>query len=169
MAIAAKGRVKKAYERRERLRQFLVDRDAMEEDSDSDSDADASMGEGEEEVEEEFYTPGSEALQQTRAWLARYSLPRARRRLIAQRRNVEVTPSLWKQDRKHLYTGLKKTSIIATQVGADRPLATCAFAPNDIALATGGWDGALTAWRVADCEPILRWQGIPFSFARMLF
>ena len=137
----------------------------MDEDDSSDSDSENAMDTTAEAVEEEeFYTPGTEALRQTRAWLAKYSLPRARRRLQAQRRNAEVAPSQWKADRKLLYTGLKKTSIIATQVGADRPLSTFAFAQNHHSLATGGWDGSLVAWRVPDCEPILRWKGRPFLF-----
>ena len=134
----------------------------MDEDGSSSDSEHAMDTTGEEAVEEEFFTPGSEALQQTRAWLAKYSLPRARRRLQAQRRNADVPSTQWKGDRKLLYTGLKKTSIIDTQVGADRPLSTCAFAPNDESLATGGWDGSLVAWRVPNCEPILRWKGRPF-------
>lgn len=86
-----------------------------------------------------FFSEGGDDLVASRKWIARYSLPRSIKRLKVDRKKygledpfeAEATITL---HNKKLQQGLK---VVASQVGADRPLTSGKFSPNDNFFATG--------------------------------
>lgn len=86
-----------------------------------------------------FFSEGPDDLVTARKWIARYSLPRSIKRLKTDRKRYdtedpfEVEARITEHNRK-LQQGLKVT---ASQVGADRPLASGKFSPTDSLFATG--------------------------------
>jgi len=64
-----------------------------------------------------------------------------------------------KKLRHDLYTNLKTFTSTSSQIGDDRPLSCCAFAPNSQHLATGSWTGLVKLWTVPDCELVQTFRG----------
>ncbi|KAJ3303569.1 U4/U6 small nuclear ribonucleoprotein Prp4 [Blyttiomyces sp. JEL0837] len=153
-------------ERRDRLREIMarrlqdgaggMDVDSSGEGSDGDSDDDSDDSD---EVEEEFYTYGEEGLVECRRFLAGWSVGRARRRLAGQRAELDVGLAQRKKVKLDWYTSLKTFSFTASQIGDERPLGYCTFAPNSRLLATGSWSGLVKLWTIPDCEHVLTFKG----------
>ncbi|KAF1813705.1 WD40 repeat-like protein [Eremomyces bilateralis CBS 781.70] len=134
-------------DRRERLRELLVEAELGEE-------GDVVMGEAgdglvgeealeEEEQEEEFYTEGSEELQKVRREIARYSLPRAARRVGFQKVEAGIAVRTHVRHRRELKEKLARFELVGSQIGGDRPIAVTKFAPNDRLIAIGSWGGSV--------------------------
>ncbi|KAJ3196809.1 U4/U6 small nuclear ribonucleoprotein Prp4, partial [Dinochytrium kinnereticum] len=154
-------------ERRDRLREFMSrvlqeqgqealivsdEEEEYEEDSDEDSD-------GDEDITEEFYTYGEESLFFARTWLTKWSVPRARKRMAAQRAELDVPITQRKKTKLEWYTRLKTYTTFASQIGDDRPLSTCLFSPNSRVLATSSFSGLVKLWSVPNSEHLLTLKG----------
>lgn len=101
----------KREDRRERLRSAVI-RDRQSKGLDVDmagTDEESSDEEEaeEEEKEEEFYTEGDEALEQARRYMAAYSLPRAKRRILRQRQEAAIPMARTLDVRRTVFNELK--------------------------------------------------------------
>lgn len=137
-------------DRRDRLR-YLVSTTGVSMQVDQESDS--------EEEEDEFYTPGSEALLEARRWITHYSMPRAKARLLRERKEHDLPLATHINFRKELYTHLKEYTILGSQIGDERPVAQVRFSPDSKMVATGGWGGLAKLWSVPDAEPIRNLRG----------
>ncbi|KAJ1969447.1 hypothetical protein IWQ62_000614 [Dispira parvispora] len=145
-------------ERRERLRFHMsklpADQFLGQEQSKVSSESDESDMEM-----EEFYTEGKPQLLEARRWIARYSLPRAKRRLAQQRQEQEVALLTIKKQRQQVNAHLKQTTIYGSQVADSRPISACRFSPNSKLLVTGAWSGQCKLWKIPSCEMSQTLQG----------
>ncbi|KAJ3253329.1 U4/U6 small nuclear ribonucleoprotein Prp4 [Chytriomyces hyalinus] len=155
-------------ERRDRLRDLMtmrfqqygdVDAGIVPDDSDLDDSDDSDDDDGARIVDEEFFHPGGDDLLDCRSWISRWSLPRASKRLVAQRAELEVNITSRKKTKLEWFTHLKTFSFSASQIGDDRPLSYCTFAPNSRLLATGSWSGLVKLWGIPNCEHLLTLKG----------
>eukprot|EP00741_Cyanophora_paradoxa_P000070 tig00000057_g67.t1 len=88
-----------------------------------------------------FYTPGTEDLKRARVEIANWSLPRAQKRIVKRRKELE-TPGYYVEEKERytqLHAQLKHMSNISSQIGDDRPLSCCALSPDDRLVLTGSW------------------------------
>uniref|UniRef100_A0AAX7VB27 Pre-mRNA processing factor 4 (PRP4)-like domain-containing protein n=1 Tax=Astatotilapia calliptera TaxID=8154 RepID=A0AAX7VB27_ASTCA len=94
-----------------------------------------------------------------RLWLARYSLPRAMRRLEAARTQKEVTEATKTIRQQELHKSLRNLNNFCSQIGDDRPISFCHFSPDSKMLATASWSGLCKLWSVPDCNLIRTLRG----------
>lgn len=152
-----------ARDRRERLRDLMVQMEQGGVEMPDAGEEDAMDEATETQVEDDeknqlFYTEGSEELKAARQWIAKYSLPRSGERVRQQKRRREEIiqkreeEPLWDDpavtDALTKVTGLENRS---SQVGDDRPISTCAFCSNGTMLATGSWSGMVKVWSTPEC------------------
>jgi U4/U6 small nuclear ribonucleoprotein PRP4 len=150
-------------DRRDRLRQLLAIRQELRELEDEDGDtrmgepaaADASHEAG----EEEFYTHGSPELLEARRAIARYSLPRARRRLVAQREEAKIPLRTHIKFRKAAKEKLRTFEPYGSQVAAERPVSVTRFSPNGELIAAGNWAGGIKLLDVPNLNVIKTLRG----------
>lgn len=119
-------------------------------------------GRGAEDVEERkvsrdqdqatWYHEGPDTLRIARLWLADYSLPRARDRLVRAREALEV-PSATRAGRMvEMQKKLQSLAPLCSQVGDTRPVSSAAFSTDSSLLLTASWSGLCKLWSVPDCE-----------------
>ncbi|CAO3677685.1 unnamed protein product [Umbelopsis ramanniana] len=113
----------------------------------------------EEEAEEEFFTPGSQELLEARQWIAKYSIPRAKARIIQHKAEQEIPIPSLRKSRKELHDRLKNYTNWSSQLADDRPLAQCAFSPDSSMVITGAWSGLCKLWSVPNSECIKTLRG----------
>ncbi|KAI9093109.1 U4/U6 snRNP-specific spliceosomal protein [Phlyctochytrium arcticum] len=147
-------------ERRDRLREVLARKiheapDEMEVDEEESSEEE----EEQEEPEEEFYTPGPIELLTARRDITRFSISRAKNRLAAHRRELELPYGQRKKMRHEWYTHLKTFEPNGLQYGDERPLTSITFSPNSRVLATAAWSGTVKLWSVPDSNQIHTLKG----------
>jgi U4/U6 small nuclear ribonucleoprotein PRP4 len=132
-------------DRRDRLRELLTIQDEM--DGLEDEDGDEMMRDAEEEKEneadEEFYTPGSKELVQARKDIARYSLPRAKRRLLNQKIESTIQLRTHVKFRKGVKDRLQAFELQGSQTAGERPVSVTRFSPNGEIIAAGNWGGGI--------------------------
>lgn len=126
-------------ERRDRLREFLT---SVAEGADGGGLEDVEM-EVEGEAEEEYYTEGTPELFKSRQDIARYSLPRAQRRIAFQKAESDITVTRHVQHRKAIKEQLQGFELFGSQIASDRPIAGIRFSPNGELLASGSWSGTV--------------------------
>ncbi|CAG8440228.1 3056_t:CDS:10 [Diversispora eburnea] len=143
-------------DRRDRLRYLLSKMEGAESVHDEEEETES---ESEEEKEEEFFTQGTQKLLDSRRWMARYSLPRARDRLNRQRKEYELPLPQLKSFRKELFSGLKSYANFSSQIGDDRPISQCVFSPDRSKIVTGSWSGLIRIWGVPNCEALSLLKG----------
>ncbi|RHZ61881.1 hypothetical protein Glove_345g32 [Diversispora epigaea] len=143
-------------DRRDRLRYLLSKMEGAESVHDEEEETES---ESEEEKEEEFFTQGTQKLLDSRRWIARYSLPKARDRLNKQRKEYELPLPQLKSFRKELFSGLKSYANFSSQIGDDRPISQCAFSPDRNKIVTGSWSGLIRIWGVPNCQALSLLKG----------
>jgi len=137
-------------DRRDRLRKLMYTQ--QEEDGE-----DAQMGDADEEVDEgdenqEFYTTGPQGLAEMRQDIAKFSLPRAQRRLHYQK--LESTIPLHKhvEHRNYIKERLSGFELFGSQIAGDRPVGMARFSPNGEMVAAGNWGGTIRLLSVPNLE-----------------
>lgn len=137
-------------DRRERLRQVLAERgqdairkDKGDEKEDKDKDKDNSST---------WYHEGPESLRQARLYIADYSVPRARERLINARLERELPETTRSNVRQELYKQLRNLEISCSQVGDSRPISSCQFSPNGQLIVTSSWSGLCKLWSMPNLD-----------------
>ncbi|XP_016923363.4 U4/U6 small nuclear ribonucleoprotein Prp4 [Drosophila suzukii] len=99
-----------------------------------------------------WYHEGPDTLRISRLWLADYSLPRAKDRLVRAREALEV-PSATRAGRMvEMQKKLQSLAPLCSQVGDTRPVSSAAFSADSTLLLTASWSGLCKLWSVPDCE-----------------
>lgn len=99
---------------------------------------------------EEFYVLGSEEFYKMRKWLVRYSLNRAKDRINSERILKQRPIHQVRMEREELYRKFKETSVLATEIGSERPLSCCSFSIDGTKLAIGSFSGEFKIWNIPD-------------------
>uniref|UniRef100_G3PS33 Pre-mRNA processing factor 4 (PRP4)-like domain-containing protein n=1 Tax=Gasterosteus aculeatus aculeatus TaxID=481459 RepID=G3PS33_GASAC len=137
-------------DRRERLRSVLsvVGPDALKKSRRDD-----------ERAKRTWFHEDSAYLKDARLWLAKYSLPRAMKRLEAARALKEVAEATRAIRQQEQQNSLRNLNNFCSQIGDDRPISFCHFSPDSKMLATGSWSGLCKLWSVPDCSLIRTLRG----------
>lgn len=144
-------------DRRERLRQILTDEAEQAQVQQGQEGVDVNMedvpeDEDEDEQEEEYYTRGDDALLQARIEIAKYSLPRAKRRVQFQREEAKIPLRTHVKHRKQIKEKLQSFELQSSQVGGQRYLSAVRLSPDGQLCATGDWGGSLKIVSAPDLE-----------------
>lgn len=154
-------------ERRDRLREYLTKQEEQAEADGADGvdgmegvlmEGGASgmvgTGEGEDQgnEQEEFYTVGSDALLAARQDIARYSLPRARRKTVFQKLESTIPLRTHVKHRNEIKERLKGFDLYGSQIAGDRPVSIVRFAPDGKTVASGNWAGGVKLLDVPNLE-----------------
>jgi len=102
--------------------------------------------------EEEFYTEGLPELLEARRDIARYSLPRARVRIVRQREDSGIPLRTHIKHRKAIKEKLQGFELFGTQIAGERPVSITRFAPNGKIIAAGNWGGGIKLLDVPNLE-----------------
>ncbi|KAI0526035.1 WD40-repeat-containing domain protein [Xylaria bambusicola] len=131
-------------DRRDRLRGLLLNlqteqgtteaADVAMEDAPADEEADQ---------EEEFYTNGSPELLRARQEIARYSLPRAKRRLAFEKQESSIPLRTHVKFRKQVKEQLQGFELQGSQTAGDRHVSMTRISPNGEMVAAGNWGGSI--------------------------
>ncbi|KAH8556309.1 WD40-repeat-containing domain protein [Umbelopsis sp. PMI_123] len=143
-------------DRRDRLRYILSQREGAGEAEDEEME---SVKSEDEEAEEEFFTPGSQELLEARQWIAKYSIPRAKARIMQYKAEQDTPIPVLRKSRKELHDRIKNYTNWSSQLADDRPLAQCAFSPDSSMVITGAWSGLCKLWSVPNSECIKTLRG----------
>ncbi|KAF2859693.1 WD40 repeat-like protein [Piedraia hortae CBS 480.64] len=143
-------------DRRNRLREILYLE--QEEGGDGGVAGEVRADEGEEE-EGEFYTEGSQALLQARREMARYSLPKAKKRIALQRLESRIPVQTHVEHRARIKEKLSGFELYGSQIVSERPLSIVRFAPNGNVAAVGDWGGNIKLLDVPNMEETMLLRG----------
>jgi U4/U6 small nuclear ribonucleoprotein PRP4 len=118
-------------ERRDRLRELLTQRaEAVAGGDDVEmGDVGATPADEEDEAEEEYYTEGLPELLRARQDIARYSMGRARKRILFQKAETSIPLRAHVKHRKAVKESLQGYDLYGSQVAADRPLGSVCLPP----------------------------------------
>jgi U4/U6 small nuclear ribonucleoprotein PRP4 len=148
-------------DRRDRLRELLAIQ--AEIDAAEDEEGDARMHDaaeqGENEQEEEFYTKGIQELVEARKDIARYSLPRAKRRLASQKIESAIQLRTHVKFRKGIKERLGGFELQGSQTAGERPVSMTRFSPNGEIIAAGNWGGGIKLLNVPVMDEIRTLRG----------
>lgn len=109
---------------------------------------------------EVFFTEGPEGLKAARLDMARWSLVRARDRIREAKRRKENDIAR-QEDVMRRDAALRDARLLAQQcseMGDDRPISACRFAPQGSTLATCGWSGMVRLWALPSCAKLCEWR-----------
>ncbi|KAK1710930.1 WD domain-containing protein [Colletotrichum lupini] len=151
-------------ERRDRLRNLLVTQLlANQQEMDGIENGDITMedaeDEDEDEQDEEFYTPGGQALLQARIDIAKYSLPRARRRVQFQKAESTIPLRTHVKFRKQIKEKLDGFELQGSQTAGERHVSMTRLSPNGELVAVGNWGGALKLIEIPSMETKMNLRG----------
>lgn len=155
------------YDRRERLRKLLASGDTSSQYKALLSQIGLSQttANSSEKVDdtEEFYVPGSEELINCRKWLVHYSLERSKIRLQKESLFKERPVSEIQQERQATYKRCSNFTLVASQIGGDRPVSSCSFSPDGHLIASGDFGGICRVWDSSDCSLVRELEGVHTS------
>jgi U4/U6 small nuclear ribonucleoprotein PRP4 len=135
-------------ERRDRLREHLTRKAEDGDDEDADMDDDAQEG----ELEEEYFTQGSEELLNARKDIARYSLPKAQKRIAYQKVESTIPMRTHVKHRKAIKERLTGYELFGSQMAFDRPIGTVRISPSGNLVAAGSWSGTIKLLNIPNLE-----------------
>ncbi|KAI4154558.1 MAG: hypothetical protein LQ340_001601 [Diploschistes diacapsis] len=138
-----------AADRRGRLRHLMLE---SVEDEMADGGEEMADAQDDEAGEEEFYTEGIPDLLEARKWIARYSIPRAKERVAAQKAESGIALRIHSKHRKAIKDRLQMFELAGSQIAGNRPVAIARFAPNGESLAAGNWGGGIEVLDVPNLE-----------------
>jgi len=137
-------------DRRDRLRELMTRQVERGTTGEGAADVDMADADGaddndeEEEGEEEFYTNGTEQLLRARQDIARYSLPRARRRLESQKHESTIPLRTHVKFRKQIIRErLGAFELQGSQTAGDRNVSMTRISPDGQVVAAGNWGGSI--------------------------
>ncbi|KAL2874011.1 hypothetical protein SGCOL_010787 [Colletotrichum sp. CLE4] len=146
-------------ERRDRLRNLLVIQQEMAGIENGDITMEDAEDEDEDEQDEEFYTPGGQALLQARIDIAKYSLPRARRRVQFQKAESTIPLRTHVKFRKQIKEKLEGFELQGSQTAGDRHVSMTRLSPNGEVVAVGNWGGGLKLIEIPSMEAKMNLRG----------
>ncbi|CAG4958401.1 unnamed protein product [Colias eurytheme] len=106
-----------------------------------------------------WYHEGPPELREARLWIARYSLPRAKRRLMQAREELQLAGSIRAAAKQESQRKASAMSIYCSQIGDTRPISFCRFSSDSQMLITSSWSGLVKVWSVPDCIPLQTLKG----------
>ncbi|KAI1631687.1 WD40-repeat-containing domain protein [Biscogniauxia mediterranea] len=109
--------------------------------------------------EEEFYTDGGVALQLARQEIARYSLPRAKRRLAFQKQEATIPLRTHVKFRKQIKERLQGFELQGSQTAGDRNVSMTRISPNGQYVAAGNWGGSIKMIEIPTLEEKMTLRG----------
>lgn len=152
-----------ATDRRDRLREIMLDLEEQMEAAGKEGSVDIEMQEAgqeeEEEHEEEFYTEGVPDLLEARKNIARYSLPRAKARIERQKEESTIPLRTHIKHRKAIKEKLQNFDLYGSQIAGDRPVSITRFAPDGQSLAAGNWSGGIKILSVPNLDEKMTLRG----------
>ncbi|KAK4659319.1 hypothetical protein QC762_109120 [Podospora pseudocomata] len=130
-------------DRRDRLRELLTEQaqQATGQESADVEMQDASNDEEAEEQEEEFYSRGTQELLDARIEIAKFTIPRAKRRVEFQKKEATIPLRTHVKFRKEIKERLQTFELQASQTAGDRHVSMTRFSPDGQMIATGNWGG----------------------------
>ncbi|KAK5900214.1 hypothetical protein CgunFtcFv8_025189 [Champsocephalus gunnari] len=154
-------------DRRERLRGVLsvVGPDALKKSRREEERGKKSQ----DECQQTWYHEGSASLKDARLWLAKYSLPRAMRRLEEARVQKDVAEATRAIKQQEQQKSLRNLNNFCSQIGDDRPISFCHFSPDSKMLATASWSGLCKLWSVPDCSLLRTLRGHNTNVGAIVF
>ncbi|KAK3713527.1 hypothetical protein LTR37_008485 [Vermiconidia calcicola] len=139
-------------DRRDRLRQLLYAAQGEDEDDDDISMQDTGdVGEEGDDVGE-FYTEGPPELLQARQAIAKYSLPRAAKRIQHQRLESTIPVATHVRHRKAIKERLTGFELFGSQIASERPVSMVRFKPGEELVACGDWSGSIKILDIPNLE-----------------
>ncbi|KAK4673133.1 hypothetical protein QC763_109120 [Podospora pseudopauciseta] len=130
-------------DRRDRLRELLTEQaqQATGQESADVEMQDAGNDEEAEEQEEEFYSRGTQELLDARIEIAKFTIPRAKRRVEFQKKEATIPLRTHVKFRKEIKERLQTFELQASQTAGDRHVSMTRFSPDGQMIATGNWGG----------------------------
>jgi U4/U6 small nuclear ribonucleoprotein PRP4 len=153
-------------ERRDRLRELLTTAELLRQQAQADGGeeggpeidmTDAPQSSSDEEAEgedkdEEFYSRGEPGLLEARQEIARFSLPRAKRRVAFQRAEAEIPLRTHIKFRKQIKERLQAYELQGSQTVGDRNISMARISPDGSTVAVGNWGGSIRLVEVPTLE-----------------
>ncbi len=144
-------------DRRDRLRELLTSQEEQQNEGDEEGDVQMADGLDEEhnpDEQEEFYTEGIKELLHARQDIARYSLPRAKARIVVQKMESSIPLRTHIKHRKAIKEHLQGFDLFGTQIAGDRPVSIARFSPNGQIVAAGNWGGSVKLLNVPNLDEL---------------
>lgn len=143
-------------DRRDRLRGLMLKEQEGGDEDESMVDADETAEQDDEDGE--FYIEGSQDLLAARQDIARYSLPRAARRIAHQKIESKIDVATHVRHRKAIKEKLGGMELFGSQIASERPVSVVRFAPDGNTVACGDWGGSVKLLDVPnlDTKAVLR-------------
>jgi U4/U6 small nuclear ribonucleoprotein PRP4 len=141
-------------DRRDRLREFLtqqVEHGYQEDESMPDVP--------DQEAAEEYYTEGSEALLEARQDIAKYSVPKAKERIVFQQAESKILLRSHVKHRKAIKERLGLYDLHGSQNADQRPVGKVRFSPDGQSIAVGAWGGSVKLLSVPNLEETMVLRG----------
>ena len=139
-------------DRRDRLRELLTTQAEEADEIGTPQDVLMLDAEDQGDQEAEFYTEGIPELLEARRWLAKYSLPRARSRIIRQREDSTIPLRTHIKHRKAIKEKLSGFELFGSQIAGERPVSITRFSPDGETIAAGNWSGGIKLLSVPNLE-----------------
>ncbi|PNS18524.1 hypothetical protein CAC42_5063 [Sphaceloma murrayae] len=142
-------------DRRDRLRAVMYSQQES-------GDGDVDMGGDDEEADDtnqEFYTTGTKELLEARKAIAKYSMPRAKRRMEYQKLESGIALNKHVDHRNVIRERLSGFELFGSQIAADRPVSMARFAPNGQMVAAGNFGGSIKLLDVPNLDEKLLLRG----------
>ncbi|KAI0125579.1 WD40-repeat-containing domain protein [Xylariales sp. AK1849] len=140
-------------DRRDRLRELMtVQAEQAAAGESVDVDMEDASGDEAQDQEEEFYTQGSDELLRARQDIARFSLPRAKKRLAALKEESNIQLRTHVKFRKQIKERLQGFELQGSQTAGDRHVSMTRIAPNGSLVAAGNWGGSIKLMEIPTME-----------------
>ncbi|TLD26507.1 hypothetical protein PspLS_04466 [Pyricularia sp. CBS 133598] len=155
-----------AKERRDRLRELLMqEKERQQASGQVEGGQDVEMedideeGDEDEEQEEEFYSRGGPDLLNARVEIAKYSLPRAKRRIAFQKTEASIPQRTHMRARKHIKERLQGFELQGSQTAGQRHISITRISPNGEMVATGNWGGQVKLFSIPNLDETMNLRG----------
>ncbi|KAI2616470.1 WD40 repeat-like protein [Hypoxylon sp. NC1633] len=146
-------------DRRDRLRELLTLQSEQAPAESPDVTMEDAPEEDQEDQEEEFYTTGSDELLRARQEIARFSLPRAKRRLAFQKQEASIPLRSHVKFRKQVKERLQAFELQGSQTAGDRNVSMTRISPNGQLVAAGNWGGSIKLIEIPSLEEKMTLRG----------
>ncbi|KAI1073500.1 WD40 repeat-like protein [Whalleya microplaca] len=146
-------------DRRDRLRELLTVQAEIGAAASQDVDMEDAPEEDQEDQEEEFYTTGSDDLLRARQDIARYSLPRAKRRLEFQKQESSIPLRTHVKFRKQIKERMQGFELQGSQTAGDRNVSITRISPNGQLVAAGNWGGSIKLIEIPSLDEKMTLRG----------
>lgn len=100
----------------------------------------------------EFYTEGPQELLRARQAMAKYSLPRAAKRIQHQRLESTIPVATHVRHRKAIKERLSGFELFGSQIASERPVSMVRFKPGEELVACGDWSGSIKILDIPNLE-----------------